>query len=606
MTDGFDSYEWSTGDITNSIEIEDAVPGTEYSVTVTSVTGCSLVLIDTLPSQPEIDDLEFSFFEGSDTLELCFGDTYEYQPLGTNIGITEAIELGYSAETFNLFAAESQSIHFVTKDNFGCLYDTMQLIINVNEIKVEVDTYSTCIGASNGSLVISSLDQEILTASLDGGAYLETMQYDNLEAGKYNLALKNESGCMHEINAEILAIDLPVIDQLEITPATCGLENGALEVQCVSSDIEFSFDGSAFGTKNNWTNLESGIYKIYCANTNGCILEKEIEILGFLAPELFVDYTDTLFCDRTGNEIVCTSSHGVYPLSYSIDGQEYGAANIFSGISAGVYEVIVMDAYNCSDTLEISLFSMPSISIADVISIPSNCGLDNATLNVKVENDQLNFDFYLNEIIQDDMYVEDLQADVYKILVEDSNGCTDSYTESISQVSLPQINNIEYAKGECGEETAIIIIDASTYNGLISYGLNDNPLQSELEIELQYGENTIYIVDDLGCEVDTIVLLPEANQYSLANVFSPDEDGVNDFLCFQNIKNIDWIEYIYVFDRWGNRVYSIENRNSQNQNLCWDGKYNSQKVNSGVYVYQVRARLLDGRLLCKSGDVTVL
>ena len=41
---GFEAYLWSTGDTTQSITVQNAVVGTQYQCTMTSVTGCTMTL----------------------------------------------------------------------------------------------------------------------------------------------------------------------------------------------------------------------------------------------------------------------------------------------------------------------------------------------------------------------------------------------------------------------------------------------------------------------------------------------------------------------------------------------------------------------------------
>lgn len=81
-----------------------------------------------------------------------------------------------------------------------------------------------------------------------------------------------------------------------------------------------------------------------------------------------------------------------------------------------------------------------------------------------------------------------------------------------------------------------------------------------------------------GC-VDSVCLpiafLPSAE---IPNVFTPNEDGVNDLLEIQT-TNADEVAF-YVYNRWGKLVYS-----NSSSVVSWDGTSNGQPVAEGVYYY---------------------
>ncbi len=85
------------------------------------------------------------------------------------------------------------------------------------------------------------------------------------------------------------------------------------------------------------------------------------------------------------------------------------------------------------------------------------------------------------------------------------------------------------------------------------------------------------------------------------NVFTPNDDGVNDELVIEAPAFGD-ITSFSVFDRWGQRVFQ-----SSSINDYWDGRLNGDRVQSGVYSYIVSAICPDtGKNVYTSGDITVM
>lgn len=103
-----------------------------------------------------------------------------------------------------------------------------------------------------------------------------------------------------------------------------------------------------------------------------------------------------------------------------------------------------------------------------------------------------------------------------------------------------------------------------------------NPLwkgnKSEKVKLISYNES---IKCSIECEYNIELIFNQANIW-IPNIFSPNQDGVNDILELigDNIKPI----LLEVYDRWGSKVY-------QNNTLfSWNGTHQEKQVNPGVYI----------------------
>lgn len=66
---------------------------------------------------------------------------------------------------------------------------------------------------------------------------------------------------------------------------------------------------------------------------------------------------------------------------------------------------------------------------------------------------------------------------------------------------------------------------------------------------------------------------------------------------------IDWLS---IYDRWGNLLWQTHTIQANNQQQGWNGTANNQFVLPGVYVWHASIRLPDGSIIKKSGDLTVI
>ncbi|MFA5573880.1 MAG: gliding motility-associated C-terminal domain-containing protein [Brumimicrobium sp.] len=81
-----------------------------------------------------------------------------------------------------------------------------------------------------------------------------------------------------------------------------------------------------------------------------------------------------------------------------------------------------------------------------------------------------------------------------------------------------------------------------------------------------------YLIDD--------VFVEEINEYSIPNVFTPNDDGVNDRLMIGEIpKGFNFM----ILNRWGNVVFETNNPSVE----FWDGTFRRQLCSDGVYFYKI-------------------
>ncbi len=106
-----------------------------------------------------------------------------------------------------------------------------------------------------------------------------------------------------------------------------------------------------------------------------------------------------------------------------------------------------------------------------------------------------------------------------------------------------------------------------------------------------------------GCASTDTVEVTNDCYVDLPNIFSPNDDGVNDYFFPREYltKGITAFS-MDIYNRWGQLVYqttSIEGRG-------WDGKLNSIPQPEGVYIYVIKATFKDGRTMSKNGNITLL
>ncbi|MCG9912192.1 MAG: gliding motility-associated C-terminal domain-containing protein [Flavobacteriales bacterium] len=125
-----------------------------------------------------------------------------------------------------------------------------------------------------------------------------------------------------------------------------------------------------------------------------------------------------------------------------------------------------------------------------------------------------------------------------------------------------------------------------------------------------YQPGTYYVIWDNGCSApvtDTIhVICPDYYEAVIPDIFTPNQDGVNDNFSIE-LKGVEELR-LYVYNRWGAKVFSTYITGlsgiSQGINL-WDGTFNGTPCTDGVYFYVADFVLTGGNTQSQKGTITL-
>ncbi|MBK9107262.1 MAG: gliding motility-associated C-terminal domain-containing protein [Saprospiraceae bacterium] len=120
---------------------------------------------------------------------------------------------------------------------------------------------------------------------------------------------------------------------------------------------------------------------------------------------------------------------------------------------------------------------------------------------------------------------------------------------------------------------------------------------------------TLTVTDQNGCSISdqfTITVLIDEAEIYVPNVFSPNGDNINDtFKPVFKFESKTSIRVFRIFDRWGTLVFEQLN-GAAGQIFEWDGTYQQDKMNPGVYTFAILFVGEDNIEKWKAGDVTLL
>jgi gliding motility-associated-like protein len=130
-----------------------------------------------------------------------------------------------------------------------------------------------------------------------------------------------------------------------------------------------------------------------------------------------------------------------------------------------------------------------------------------------------------------------------------------------------------------------------------------------MALPVQSGEYSVMAYSANGCAANAAfqVTVDEAFGLYIPNVFSPNDDGVNDDwgIAFDG-ASVAGIEQVTILDRWGGVIFFQQHPPLENAVKLWDGTRNSTRAPAGVYTYALIVNVINGERLYKTGSVTLV
>ena len=188
-----------------------------------------------------------------------------------------------------------------------------------------------------------------------------------------------------------------------------------------------------------------------------------------------------------------------------------------------------------------------------------------------------------------------------------TGGCSSSSVSTIVVTTTPTLTvspDVTIIKG--ASTTLTVFGNGATYtwspSATLSCATCTNPIASPI-ITTQYCVSS----KNGACSTSScIVVTVEPACYSNANyqtpdAFTPNGDGVNDEFCLKGWAECTTTFYVAVYDRWGEKVFE-----ASDPNFCWDGKYQGTALNTAVFVFYIKADIVNVGTITKKGNITLL
>ncbi|MEM1325223.1 MAG: gliding motility-associated C-terminal domain-containing protein [Bacteroidota bacterium] len=202
----------------------------------------------------------------------------------------------------------------------------------------------------------------------------------------------------------------------------------------------------------------------------------------------------------------------------------------------------------------------------------------------------------------------------YTIEVRDAAGCSfeaNVVVEAPLEVQATLSAETEITLGD-SVVVDLLLNPAPDSLNRISWNVNDSiACEGCVEFGIRPSDKTTILVeveDMNGCVVRDILTLFVVNddRIFMPNAFSPNGDSRNDRFFLQVGENVDRIDDLKIYDRWGMLVFQQNEVPLNDPTAGWDGTFRGKLLNPAVFVYSAIITYKDGRTETILGDVTLI
>ncbi|MBC8172768.1 MAG: gliding motility-associated C-terminal domain-containing protein, partial [Chitinophagales bacterium] len=409
--------------------------------------------------------------------------------------------------------------------------------------------YETILIATDGS---DSLVTTILTVhptyilSVDdivcaGDTYILPDGSSTTAAGSYTFDLLTTAGC-----DSILTINLEVLAPVYATLVDSFCTGGTYLLP----------DGIIVNTP--------GSYTATIISAAGCDSIISVELT----------YTDLITLNI--DEEICTGEEFILPDGTAVS-------------EAGLYPVLITPVTGC-DTLintNLTVFPLPAITF---IAVEGICVNETYALTATPAGGT-----FSGAGVSGDSFMGS-SVGIYEITYSytDANGCVNNETASI----IVTENYLELGPDNYIQQGDSVYIDGYTEGITINWSPSTGLSCTEcLQTIASPVQTTTYMgisVDEYGCEATDYITIfvdniSDAPIY-VPNTFTPNGDGANDYFFVYGTE-IDVINYMRIYDRWGELLFEINNVSIGDFTKGWNGTARGYQLLPGVYAYTISVQL---------------
>lgn len=490
------TYQWSNG-LTGQ-NIAGLCPGT-YCVTATDMDLGYAVGCVTISEPPPLGVTVY------DTSQICsnvpdgvaaavpYGGTPPYTYLW-NTGANTPIITGLAQGTYTV----------TVTDAHGCTVAGSVFVPFFNEgvwlMITDIDV--TCYGLNNGSAHVSAMSgTPPYTYHWSNGQTDHTIF--NLSPGTYTVTVTDANGCSNQTSTMVTQPD-QLAASVTSTSSACA-PTGSATVIPSGGTSPYSILWSNGQTGFTINNLTPGNYSVTVTDANGCVVAKNVTVIGGATLTVAATANTTAGCTVGGSATATvTAGGGSGSYAYTWDNGQNTA--VATNLSAGSHSVTVTDLITgCVGTASVTITSAPSLVPSAAATASATC-LIGGSATASASGGTPPYSFHWDNG-QNTAVATNLGAGPHFVTVTDAAGCIATASVTIAQSQGPTVSVQILSNANCVTGGSAVATATGGTPGYVY--LWDNGQTTATATNLGVGYHNVTVTDAAGCSATGQVFIAQ-------------------------------------------------------------------------------------------------
>jgi gliding motility-associated-like protein len=567
------------------------------------------------------------------TKKICLGEDIIYGDASTSatgsitkrqwrFGKGASIDTANGIGPFRVFYKTPgwKSIVLTATTDRGCQVTTILDSIFVEPFKYDSTTRRPTCALGNDGLIrlkVLSCGRPPIRYNWENTGYTTRDSFSNLRPGTYRVAVTDSSGVYVDtirFTLKEFTIELDTALRAVKAPTCFGLTNGSIILKPSTGKAPYIYNwGRGTTLDSTSTGLGEGSYAVNIVDANGCKGNFVFDIISPPKVEVSIDTFNISCFGLTDGQAVAHPSGGSG--NYRVSWSNGALGDTVRNLKAGIYTCFVFDKNDCPTEQKVLVREPPQIFLNPTRIKSARCyGDSTAELAVLGSGGTPPYRYSIDGVrFQRDSAFFKIPARNYQVVVRDSTGCRATFKVDVPQPPLLQVNAGQDLDIDLGTSQVLraIVVPSSK---LVNYAWT--PADSTISckncpvVTVMPLNTVVYRVtvkDSQNCTAFDDVLLRVIKRRPIyaPNVFSPNNDGVNDFFTLYGNQAAVKVKSLKVFNRWGDMMFSATNLPLGGDRMGWDGTFNGRDVPPDVFVYVAVVSFIDGEEIIIKGDVTL-
>jgi hypothetical protein len=323
------------------------------------------------------------------------------------------------------------------------------------------------------------------------------------------------------VNTTILA----VLNEITLTananaPLCAGEATGSVVLTASDANTRnyrYSLDGMIYDTSPAFTGLLAGNYTAYVIDDDQCTASINFQVPARPALTATAAINHVLCNGDAIGSVAVLPAGGTSPYVYSFNQGAFVTDPIFTGLSAGVYPIVVKDSNGCTTSLNIAINQPDALNLNyEYLDVSCN-GSNDGQIGGAASGGTGPYEYSLDGTNFQTGIFTNLAPDTYTLTVKDANGCIASTNVTITE---PTALNLQLASTDItcnGDDNGTLSITASGgTTPYLSIKVNDEITTTNDLTSLSPGQYTVQVTDANGCLATAAVTITEPDELTLS------------------------------------------------------------------------------------------